>query len=178
LISKIKKLILILIIAFNANLSFGQLPDSMLNDVIEKIKSTKEGTYDFKGKELPGYEMTLLNGSNVDSETLKGKPTLIFFWFNTCQPCLDIIPLLHQIKTKFANEVYFVAISINNQNDVYTYISPNKFEFTHVIASKEYLSIFRFFGYPKTLILDKNLTILDIEKKLSGDLINNNQNQE
>ncbi|MEP7197701.1 MAG: TlpA disulfide reductase family protein [Saprospiraceae bacterium] len=177
---KIQKVILIFTIAFTSKTVLGQATDSLNNDMLEKIKSIKgfkENIYNFKGKELPKFELNLLNEKKLNSESLKGRPTIINFWFSNCAPCIEEIPLLNKIKTEFGNEVNFVSITFHDQNEVNEFLKANKFDFTHVIESNEYLEGFGLFGYPKTLILDKNLIITEIEKRNPKDIKNEAQNK-
>ena len=148
--------------------------------MLKKIKSGdvfKENIYNFKGKELPKFELTLLNGEKINSESLKSKPTVINFWFSNCAPCLEEIPLLNEIKSELNNDVNFIAITFQNREDVNDFLKTNAFSFTHIIASKEYIKTFGIFGYPKTLILDKNLMIIVIEKMIPKDPKNEKQNK-
>ena len=148
--------------------------------MLEKIKSSdlfKENIYDFKGKELPKFELTLLNGKILNSESLKGKPTVINFWFSNCAPCIEEMPLLNEIKSEFGNDVNFISITFQNRDEVKEFLNTNEFDFTHVVKSKEYINTFGRFGYPKTLILDKNLIITEIEKMIPKDIENEKQNK-
>tara|TARA_R110002020_G_scaffold73623_7_gene188915 strand:- start:7671 stop:8258 length:588 start_codon:yes stop_codon:yes gene_type:complete len=175
-----QRIILLLIIVFTSYTVLGQATDSLKNAMLEKIKSSerfKENIYEFKGKELPKFELNLLSGKKLNSESLKGKPTVINFWFSNCAPCIEEMPLLNKIKSEFGNDVNFISITFQNQNEVNEFLKTNEFDFTHVIESKEYLKSFGFFGYPKTLILDKNLIITEIEKMIPKDIENEEQNK-
>ena len=170
---RIQKMILILITIFISNTSFGQLNDSIKNTISENLKSLeyfKENLQEFIGKELPKFDLTLLNGKKLNSESLKGKPTLINFWFSNCQPCIDEMPILNEIKSQFDGDVNFISITFQDHNEVTKFLKRIDFDFTHIIDSKEYLKSFGFFGYPKTLILDKNLLITGIEKNIPKDI--------
>jgi len=174
------RIILLLIIVFTSNTISGQATDSLKNAMLEKIKSSerfKENIYEFKGKELPKFELELLNGEKLNSESLKGKPTVINIWFSNCVPCIEEMPLLNKIKSEFGNEVNFISITFQSQNVVNEFLKSNEFDFIHVIESKEYLKNFGFFGYPKTLILDKNLIITEIEKMIPKDVENEKKNK-
>ena len=63
----------------------------------------------------------------------------------------------------------FLSITFQNEKEVTDFLKSNKFDFTHIIDSSQYLKKIGRFGYPKTLILDKDLIIKDIEKKLPSD---------
>lgn len=177
---RMKKIILLLIIIFTSNIVLGQATDSLKNAMSNNLKFNKylkENIYEFKGKKLPKFELNLLNGKKLNSESLKDKPTVINFWFSNCTPCIEEIPLLNKIKSEFGEEVNFISITFQNKNEVNEFLKANDFNFTHVIESKEYLKKFGFFGYPKTLILDKNLIITEIEKMIPKDIENEEQNK-
>jgi thiol-disulfide isomerase/thioredoxin len=56
-----------------------------------KILTQKRPLSDY-GKQLP--EMSnWLNGKKISFTELNGKPTLINFWFTTCAPCIDEMPV-------------------------------------------------------------------------------------
>ena len=169
---------LIFITIFVSKIILGQTNDSLKKEMLEEIKMTVvETIYEYKGTELPGFQLPLLNGEELDSESLKGKPTVILFWTSYCQPCMDKIHLLNNIKSQFGNEVNFISITSLNKNEVNEFLKTTKFDFTHAIESEGYLDVFGFLGYPKTLILDKNLTLIEIEKKVPMDYGNEEQNK-
>lgn len=170
---RILKIILIIISIFASNSSLGQLNDSIKNTIAENLKALeyfKGNIQEFIGKELPKFELTLLNGNKLNSESLKGKPTLINFWFSNCQPCIDEMPILNEIRSQFDQDVNFISITFQDQKEVTEFLKRIDFDFTHIIDSKEYLKSFGFIGYPKTLTLDKNLIITEIEKNIPKDI--------
>jgi thiol-disulfide isomerase/thioredoxin len=177
---RIQKIIIIIIITFSSKIVLGQAADSLKNVMLKKtmsLKLFKENIYDFKGKELPKFELKLLNGKELNSESLKGKPTVINFWFSECTPCIEEMPLLNKIKSEFGNDVNFISITFQTKDDVNEFLKTNEFDFIHVIESKEYLKNFGRFGYPKTLILNKNLIITEIEKRIPKDIENEEKNK-
>jgi thiol-disulfide isomerase/thioredoxin len=175
-----QRIILLLIIVFTSNIILGQATDSLKNAMLEKIKSSevfKETIYEFKGKELPKFELPLLSGKKINSESLKGKPTVINFWFSNCAPCIEEMPLLNEIKSEFGNEVNFISMTFQNQNEVNEFLRTHDFDFTHIVDSKDYIRTFGTFGYPKTLILDKDLVVVEIEKMIPKDTENEEKNK-
>ncbi|AKA36520.1 TlpA family protein disulfide reductase [Flagellimonas lutaonensis] len=174
------RIVLIIIIVFTSNTVLGQTPDSLKKAMLEKIKSRelfKETIYEFKGKELPKFELNLLSGKKLNSESLKGKPTVINFWFSNCAPCIEEMPLLNEIKSEFGDEVNFISMTFQNPNAVNEFLKTHDFDFTHIVNSKEYIKTFGTFGYPKTLILDKDLIIVEIEKMIPKDIENEEKNK-
>tara|TARA_R110002051_G_C8547507_1_gene472124 strand:+ start:76 stop:666 length:591 start_codon:yes stop_codon:yes gene_type:complete len=175
------KATLILILILTSNLCLSQVTDSLENAIEENTKSIMAGLNKelnaFKGKVLPEFELTLLDGKKLSSESLKGKPTLINFWFSNCQPCIDEMPILNEIKSKFYRDVNFISITFQDHKEVTEFLNRVDFDFTHIIDAKEYLKSFGFFGYPKTLILDKDLVLTEIEKFIPKDVENELKNK-
>lgn len=166
---KTKTLILSLICLFTSNVFFAQVEDSAEKSILEEMEAKgvlKEGIYDLKGKEFPAFELSLLNGEKLNSESLRGKPTLINFWFTNCAPCIDEMPMLNEIQAELAGEVNFVAITFEDKSEVNSFLEKSEFNFRHLIDAREYIKSLGFFGYPKTILLDKNFTVVEIEKRI------------
>jgi thiol-disulfide isomerase/thioredoxin len=177
---KIQQISFFLILFSISQLSSSQTFDSLslVTRTNMKMKELlKEEIYDFKGKKLPEFELTLLNGEKLASNSLKGKPTIINFWFPSCAPCIQKIPSLNKIKSEFSKDVNFIAITFQNKQEIESFLRKKEFNFTHLVDSKEYLKMFGFFAYPKTLILDKDLTITHIEKRIPKDIENEQKNK-
>ena len=87
------------------------------------------------------------------------------------------MPILNEIKSNLS-DVNFIAITFQDKNQVSKFLERKDFHFTHLIDAKDYLNSFGLFGYPKTLILDKNMVIVDIEKMIPKDPSNNKKNTE
>ncbi|MEJ1224077.1 TlpA family protein disulfide reductase [Sediminicola sp. 1XM1-17] len=175
------KVTLILILILTSNPCLSQVTDSLENAIGERFKSVMTGLNkelsEFKGKHLPEFELTLLDGKKLSSESLKGKPTLINLWFSNCQPCIDEMPILNDIKSQLYGEVNFISITFQDHKAVTEFLNRVDYNFTHIIDAKEYLKSFGFFGYPKTLILDKDLVITEIEKFIPKDIENEVKNK-
>ena len=150
------------------HLFFAQVDDAKEKQISEKQESwsMKEDIYEFRGKDLPAFELNLLNREKLNSELLRGKPTLINFWFTNCAPCIDEMPVLNEIQEQFDGKVNFIAITFQSREEVNPFLQKVDFNFQHVVDARDYIKSFGFFGYPKTLLLDRDLRILEIEKRM------------
>lgn len=62
---------------------------------------------------FPNLEFTALDGvSQIDLESLRGKPVLLTFWASWCGPCRQELPELEKLVGELAKEG-FVLITIN-----------------------------------------------------------------
>lgn len=155
--------LLIFIITFK---SFSQVTDTIPKNSRKAMTITfpEQEIYKYVNDYLPKFILTGLDGSKIDSEFLKGKPTVINLWFTNCAPCVEEIPVLNEIKSEYSDVVNFVAITFQEPNVVKSFLKLTEFDFFHLVNSKAYLETFGFFGYPKTIILDQDLKVMKIEK--------------
>ncbi|WP_297798569.1 TlpA disulfide reductase family protein [uncultured Eudoraea sp.] len=177
--SKIQDIITLLVISINC-FGFAQIEMDSANvdqmDIL-KISVDKEAIYEFQGKELPEFKLVTINGDILNSNSLKGKPTLVNFWFDSCAPCIEEMPILNEIRSNLI-DVNFIAITFQDKNQVSKFLERKEFNFIHLIEAKDYIKKFGLFGYPKSLILDKNLVIVGIEKMIPKDTSNKKKNIE
>lgn len=163
-----------------STLVFTQTNDSLTNELYEKFVSQfslkQNAFYELKGKQLPSFELTLLNGEKILSSSLQGKPTVINFWFTACAPCIKEMPSLNELKEKFGNKVNFIAITYENEEEVSSFLERKKFDYIHIINANNYCrEKIGLMSYPKTLILDKELKIVQVEERPIDKPVNEEQ---
>jgi thiol-disulfide isomerase/thioredoxin len=56
----------------------------------------------WEGRPAPSFATTTYDGTPLTSESLAGKPHLLYFWFTGCPPCVRTSPLLAEIDREFA----------------------------------------------------------------------------
>ena len=175
------KVFLTLFVLMVLNLALGQTSDSIIQvsqDLESFEKFMKEEIMEMKGKVIPPFELTLLNGEFLSSENLKGKPSIINFWFTSCEPCLEEIPLLMELKQEFNSDVNFIAITFQRSEEISAFLAKHQFDFVHLVDSRDYIKKLGIKAYPKTLVLDQDLTIARIEKLIPKDPKNQENNRE
>ncbi|EGV44100.1 TlpA family protein disulfide reductase [Bizionia argentinensis JUB59] len=111
---------------------------------------------DYKNKEFPKFDLSTLSDKNFNSEKLKGKPTMINFWFTRCAPCIDEMPVLNKIKEKYKEDFNFIAITYEKKEDVEKFLEKHPFDFEHLINAKDFTDQLGVQAYPMNLFLDKN----------------------
>ena len=111
---------------------------------------------EYKNKEFPKFDLNTLVGNNFNSEQLKGKPTMINFWFTRCAPCIDEMPILNKIKEKYKGDFNFIAITYEKEEDVKSFLKKHLFNFEHLINAESFTDQLGIIGYPINLFLDKN----------------------
>ena len=56
----------------------------------------------WEGRPAPGFATTTYDGQPLTSESLAGKPHVLYFWFTGCPPCVRTAPLLVELEREFA----------------------------------------------------------------------------
>ena len=115
------------------------------------------------GKEYPIESETTLDGKQISLNELNGKPTLINLWFTSCAPCIEEMPVLNELKSKYGEKFNFLSITMDSESKVKKLLEKHKFEFTHIVNSKKLTTKLGFNGYPVNLFLDKNGVVKIIE---------------
>ena len=68
----------------------------VINTQLEEEKSLMALSA-LEGNPFPAFDLPTLSGDRLDQNQLKGKPTVINFWFTRCAPCIDEIPVLNAL---------------------------------------------------------------------------------
>ena len=137
------------------------IKNRLKNDLLEKL--FKQGIFDYIDRKLPPFKLIDIEGNEVDSKNLRGKPTLFNFWFTTCAPCIEEIPMLNRIKQTYSAEMNFVAITFDSSDEIAYFIKYNPFDFIQLMEARDYLKSLDLKTYPRTLITDENLIIKYID---------------
>ncbi len=84
------------------------------NHVIRKVNFTKTIS---KGSPAKLFQLNDLNGKSVRLKDFLGKVVYLDFWASWCGPCIYDMAFLDRIKDKFKNEVVFIQISLDNEEE-------------------------------------------------------------
>ena len=114
------------------------------------------------GRPFPLKKLTLLNGNSLQLAELKGKPSLVNFWFTRCAPCLDEIPVFNQLVNEHQNAFHFLAISFEKASTVERFLKKQPFDFVHAIEAKAFIDSLQLSAYPTTLLLDRHGIVREV----------------
>lgn len=116
-----------------------------------------------KGKEFLEFNLSSLNGEKISSENLRGKPTLINFWFKGCAPCIDEMPVLNQIAEAYKSDYNFISITYESKKDVDLFLKKHAFDFKHLVNARAFIDELGIQSYPLNLFLDSKGILKFIE---------------
>ena len=109
------------------------------------------------GKEFLFFNYKSLNGKEFNSKNLKGKFTLINFWFEACEPCIAEFGTLNKIYNKYKTNKKFQLFSFTFESTSDTKKIAKKYSIKYPIISisKEKCYKLNFnHGFPTNIITD------------------------
>ena len=56
----------------------------------------------WEGRPAPAFNTVTYDGKPLSSDSLAGKPHLVYFWFTGCPPCVRTAPLLSELGREYA----------------------------------------------------------------------------
>ncbi|MFT4759831.1 MAG: thiol-disulfide isomerase/thioredoxin [Paraglaciecola sp.] len=89
---------------------------------VEKVmKEYNQWTTVAKGKDAPTWKYENIKGEIVGLEDLRGKVVYIDVWATWCGPCMQELPYLEDLETKYAagGKIEFVSVSIDKDKDAW-----------------------------------------------------------
>lgn len=116
------------------------------------IKKEKLGT------DFPEFALADIDGYLIDKAKLKGKVTVINFWFVGCAPCEMERPELNALARMYEgnDSVVFISLARNDINQLRTFLAEHPFSFKPIPTAKDEIKArFGVDNYPVTVILDK-----------------------
>lgn len=108
---------------------------------------------------VPAFEAKTLEGRNIDIKYFKGKTTILNFWFTTCSPCIAEIPGFNALVEKYGKEKFnYLAIGRDTPSDIEEFLQKHPWDFDIIPAGEAIIqeTFKTMWGYPTTMVLDKN----------------------
>ena len=117
---------------------------------------TDKNNHSFVGQPLPYFNFKDINGNTISLQKLKGKPIVINFWFTACEPCIEEMPSLNQLKEKYKNsDVVFLSMTFESRKSVTDFLENHSFYFTAIPDANAYCKNITV-AYPLTLFVNRN----------------------
>ncbi len=63
----------------------------------------------WEGKPAPPFTASTYDGQTLSSESLTGKPYLLYFWFTGCPPCARTSPLLAELDREYVGKGFRIV---------------------------------------------------------------------
>lgn len=166
----------LVILFFAANLILAQ--EHFLVELEDRSPDAKALVQGFEGYPSIPFMANDYMGNEISIMDMKGKPVILWFWKLDCPKCMDQLPEINRLHTKYKDEVHFVSFSEDDKNSLKDYSASNDIGFP-IIANAKTLSEGPYgaeLGYPKIFIIDEfgitKWVIPEMEMKNNFDVYN------
>lgn len=114
------------------------------------------------GIPFPDFTLTNTSGDVFSEKDMKGKITVINFWFKSCIPCIAELSALNKLFLKFKDHPDFLLLSFTTDSHEIAKEAINKFNILFDVYPTTKKECDRLFcmGFPTSIIIDKLGTIL------------------
>jgi cytochrome oxidase Cu insertion factor (SCO1/SenC/PrrC family) len=120
--------------------------------------------------EMPPFELEDLAGKLVTSRSLRGKPTLISFFFSTCKPCiLEVEPL-----NRFAAgrpEMNFLSVTFDEAEETRQFVKRFGVKWRVVPDARDFVDRVRVKQFPTLALFDADGRLLGMKKGGAADAL-------
>ena len=105
------------------------------------------------------FDLTLFDGRQLDSGTMRGKTLVVNFWASWCKPCLEEAPDLRRVWRAYQQQdVVFVGIVFKDDHAAAarTFLRNARVDYPNgQDVDGELASTFQIVGLPNTFIVDR-----------------------
>jgi thiol-disulfide isomerase/thioredoxin len=108
-------------------------------------------------KPVPAFSIKLPDGKIIDNEQIKGKVTVLNFWFISCIGCVAEMPALNNLKSKYKDnaEVQFIAPTHERRADVNKFLLGKQFDFEIATDAEQSETDLKIDVFPVTIIINR-----------------------
>lgn len=108
---------------------------------------------------LPEFDLRDLAGKRVTSASLRGKPTLISFYFAACVPCIREVEPLNEFAAARPG-MNFLAVTFDDRETARRFVDRYGFKWRVVPDARELVDRIRVKNYPMVALFDADGALL------------------
>jgi peroxiredoxin len=125
--------------------------------MVAKFQEQEAKLQEAIGTPAKAFDLVDYEGNRVTSEDLKGKVTVVNFWFKECKPCIQEMPELNELVSDFkSNEnVQFLGFSTTAKKRLPSFFEKHAFDYRVIPDSQPYARENGVTGYPTNMIIDQ-----------------------
>jgi thiol-disulfide isomerase/thioredoxin len=114
------------------------------------------------GNPAPEFSLPALDGTVVQSSSLKGNIVVLNFWATWCQPCMTEIPELKEVAANSKASVVGIALDSEGVSTIKPFVAFHDINYTVLVGNEDIFQAFNGVGIPYTLVLDSSQRIVKI----------------
>lgn len=121
-----------------------------------RLVSLLDYTLKLENQQLPEFEFKDLNGKSYNLHSLKGKVTVLSFWFTASSVCTQEIGQLQNLSQKLKNnKIQWLAPALDKAPDLIRFLKDNDWNYTFIADQEELALKLGILSYPTHLIINK-----------------------
>ena len=134
------------------------------------------------GAKAPNFSLKTLDGKQVELSDYKGKKVMLNFWATWCPPCKKEMPDMEKYTQQAGDDVVVLAVNIDPENDVQSFVDDNGITFTIPLDSQSAKNPvnerYKILSIPTTYFIDKEgiirnkvisaMTLKDMERNINS----------
>lgn len=127
-----------------------------------KLKAPKAKYKLAAGSPFPAFKLQATDGNVVDNEALRGKYTVVSFYFSDCAPCIKEVPMLNEFAER-NKEFATLAVTFDSPDEAKKFAQRTRFSWRTVAGAEELLGQIGVKSYPTFALLDPQGVLVTIE---------------
>ncbi|POY36807.1 hypothetical protein C3K47_10450 [Solitalea longa] len=109
----------------------------------------------------PDFTVTTLDGKEVTLSSLKGKVVVLNYWFTQCRACVEEMPQLNAMVSKYKGnkDVVFLALDVVPQTtveDIQKFQKRVTFDYQIALGGKDAAAAYEAKTFPANYLIDKD----------------------
>ncbi|MEP5613563.1 MAG: TlpA disulfide reductase family protein [Cyclobacteriaceae bacterium] len=127
------------------------------------VEYVRDWVHEWRGKPLPDFKLTDIDGEVVDNSIGKGKILVFNFWNSGCGRCIKEMEQLNLIVEAFYDEeVVFLAPNYELAGSTGIFLERQRFNYRVLTNAQGFMDDLQLDYQPTHMIVDQEGTILDI----------------
>ena len=116
------------------------------------------------GTKAPDWKLPVVNGDSIALSDFRGKYVLLDFWFLGCGACIESIPVLNELKSKYEGKMEVVGVNCfcKNAEAISRYVLERGMNYMSVWNGDDKVSkMYEINGAPIFYLIDQNGVIVN-----------------
>lgn len=128
----------------------------------ERAKKVDDPIKTKVGEVFPKFRLATSDGSTLDNSMLKGRLTLINFFFDKCAPCIEETPMLNEFAKKHP-EIQVLGMTFDNKKQVANYKKEHSFTWRVAYEGDAFIGkVLGIRSFPSYVLIDGHGKVLAI----------------
>lgn len=136
------------------------------NDPNEKPKLAAAPVALKVGDTLPAFVLKGLDGQVVNSKSLRGRYSVLSFYFAECGPCIHEVPQLNALA-KAHPEMGFLALTFDSKGDAKAFVQERKLGWPVAAEADIYIKTLKVKSYPLLLVVGPDAKVVAMRTGLN-----------